>query len=52
MKGQAFSNREVAKTFVLEMWARMDSGQLFSGFNEWMERFEYIIESGGGYCIK
>jgi hypothetical protein len=44
MKGQAFSGRE-AKTFLLEMWAGMDSGQLFSIFNEWMKRLEYIIES-------
>jgi hypothetical protein len=28
------------------MWARMDSGQLFSVFNEWMKRLEYVIESG------
>jgi hypothetical protein len=47
MKGQAFSSREAEKTFVLEMWARMDSDQLFSVFNEWMMRLEYVIESGG-----
>jgi hypothetical protein len=29
------------------MWARMDLGQLFSVFNEWMKRFEYGIELGG-----
>jgi hypothetical protein len=34
---------------LVEMWARMDSGQLFSGFNEWMKRFGYVIESGGEY---
>jgi hypothetical protein len=32
---------------LLEMWAKMDSGQLFSIFNEWMKRREYVIESGG-----
>jgi hypothetical protein len=32
---------------LLEMWARMDSGQLFSVFNEWMKRLEYVIEPGG-----
>jgi hypothetical protein len=47
MKGQAFSSRQAAKTFLLEMWARMDSGQLFSIFTEWMKRFEYVIESKG-----
>jgi hypothetical protein len=26
---------------------RMDSGQFFSIFNEWMKRLEYVIESGG-----
>jgi hypothetical protein len=46
-KGQAFSSREAIKTFVLEMWARMDSGQLFSVFNECMKGLEYVIESGG-----
>jgi hypothetical protein len=34
------------------MWARMDSGQLFSVFNEWMKRLEYVIESGGEYYMK
>jgi hypothetical protein len=29
------------------MRASMDSGQLFSVFNEWMKRLEYVIESGG-----
>jgi hypothetical protein len=52
MKGQAFSSREVVKTFLLEMWARMNSGQLFSVFNEWMKRLEYGIESGGEYYTK
>jgi hypothetical protein len=52
MKGQAFSNREAVKTFLLEMWARMDSGQLFGIFNEWMKRLEYVIESGGESYIK
>jgi hypothetical protein len=47
MKGQALSSREAVKTFSLEMWARMDSSQLFSVFNEWMKRLEYVIESGG-----
>jgi hypothetical protein len=45
MKGQAFSSREAVKTFLLEMRSRMDSGQLFNIFNEWMKRLEYIIES-------
>jgi hypothetical protein len=49
MKGQAFSSREAVKTFVLEVWAGMDSDQLFSIFNEWMKRLEYVIESGGEY---
>jgi hypothetical protein len=35
MKGQAFSSREAVKTFSLEMWAVMDSGQLLGVFNEW-----------------
>jgi hypothetical protein len=52
MKGQAFSNREAVKTFLLEMWARMDSGQLCSVFNEWMKRLESVIESGGEYYTK
>jgi hypothetical protein len=34
------------------MWARMDSGQLFSVFNERMKRLEYVIESGGEYDTK
>jgi hypothetical protein len=34
------------------MWARMDSGQLFSVFNEWMKRLEYVIESGEEYCTQ
>jgi hypothetical protein len=34
------------------MWARMDSGQLFSVFNEWMKRLEYVAESGGEYYTK
>jgi hypothetical protein len=49
MKGQVFSSREAVKTFLVEMWARMDSDQLFSVFNEWMMRLEYVIESGGEY---
>jgi hypothetical protein len=49
MKGQAFSSREVVKTFLLEMWVKMDSGQFFSVFNEWTKRFEYVIESGKEY---
>jgi histone-lysine N-methyltransferase SETMAR len=52
MKGQAFSSSEAVKTFVLEMWGRMDSGPLFSLFNEWMMRLEYVIESGGEYYTK
>jgi hypothetical protein len=52
MKGQAFSGREAANTFLLEMSARMDSGQLFSLFNEWMKRLQYVIESEGEYCTK
>jgi hypothetical protein len=47
MKGQAFSSREAVKTFLLETWARIDSGQLFSLFNEWMKRPESVIDSGG-----
>jgi ABC-type uncharacterized transport system substrate-binding protein len=35
-----------------EMWARMDSDQLFSVFNEWMKRLNYILEPGGEYYIK
>jgi hypothetical protein len=31
------------------MWARMDSGHLFSVFNAWMKRLEYVIESGREY---
>jgi hypothetical protein len=46
-KGQAFSSRDAVKTSLLEIWARMDSDQLFSGFNEWMKILEYVIESGG-----
>jgi hypothetical protein len=34
MKGQIFSSREAVKTFSLEIWARMDSCQLFSVFHE------------------
>jgi hypothetical protein len=34
MEGQAFSSREAVRTFSLEVWTRMDSGQLFSVFNE------------------
>jgi hypothetical protein len=34
------------------MWEKMDSGQLFSIFNEWMKRLEYVIESGGKYYTK
>jgi hypothetical protein len=52
MKEQAFSSREAVKTFLLEMWARMDSGQLFSIFSEWMKRLEYVIESGGWQYTK
>jgi hypothetical protein len=37
---------------LLEMWTRMDSGQLFSVFNECMKRLEYVIESGGEYHTK
>jgi hypothetical protein len=47
MKGQAFSSREGTKTFLLDIRATMDSGQLFRIFNEWMKMFEDIIESGG-----
>jgi hypothetical protein len=43
MKGQAFSSREAVKPFLLEMWARRDSGQLFSVFNEWRKRLEYRV---------
>jgi hypothetical protein len=49
MKGQAFPSREAVTTFCLEVWVRMDSGQLFSIFNEWIERLECIIESGEEY---
>jgi hypothetical protein len=34
------------------MWARVDSGQLFSVFHEWMKRFEYVVESEGEYRAK
>jgi hypothetical protein len=34
MKGQAFSSRDAVKTFLFEMWARLDSGQLSSVLNE------------------
>jgi hypothetical protein len=37
---------------LLERWARMDIGQLFSVFNEWMKRLEYVIESRGEYGTK
>jgi hypothetical protein len=49
MKGHAFSSREAVKTFLLEMWTRMDSGQLFIKFNEWVKRLEYLIESRAQY---
>jgi hypothetical protein len=49
MKRQAFSSREVVKTFLFEIWARINSGQIFSVFNEWIMRLEYVIESGGAY---
>jgi hypothetical protein len=52
MKGQVFSSREAVKTFSLEMWARMDFGPLFSVFNEWMKRLEYVLKSEGEYYIK
>jgi hypothetical protein len=52
MNGPAFSSREVVRTVLLEMWARMDSGQLFSIFNKWMKRLEYVIESGAEYYTK
>jgi hypothetical protein len=52
MKVRVVSSREAVKTFLLEMWARMDPGQLFSAFHEWMKRFEYVVESGGEYYIK
>jgi hypothetical protein len=34
------------------MWARMDSSQLFSIFNEWMKKLEYVVESRGEYDTK
>jgi hypothetical protein len=52
MKGQAFSSKEAVKTFLVEMWARMNFGQPFSIFNEWMKRLEYVIKSGGEYYTK
>jgi histone-lysine N-methyltransferase SETMAR len=52
MKGQAFSSRETVKTFLFEMWARTDSGQLFSVFNERMKKLKYVIESGREYYPK
>jgi hypothetical protein len=52
MNEQAFSRREAVKTFLLEIWARMDPGQLFSVFNEWMKRLEWVIKSGGEYHTK
>jgi hypothetical protein len=47
MKGQAFSSGEAVKTSLVPMWARIDPGQLFSVFHEWMKRLEYVIESEG-----
>jgi hypothetical protein len=52
MKGQTFSRREAVKTFFFEMWARMDSAQLFRVLNEWMKRLAYVIESGREYDTK
>jgi hypothetical protein len=52
MKGQAFLSRKVIKIFLLEIWARADFGQLFSVFNEWLKRVEYVIKSGGEYYTK
>jgi hypothetical protein len=52
MKGQAFSIQEAVKTFLLETWARMDSGQRFSVFNERMKKLEYVSELGGEYYAK
>jgi hypothetical protein len=52
MKRQTFSSRQVVKAFLLEIWPRMDSGQLFSVFKKWMKRPEYVIESGGEYYTK
>jgi histone-lysine N-methyltransferase SETMAR len=52
MNGQAFSSREAVKTFLLEMSARMDFGQLFKVSNEWMKRPEYVTESGEEYYTK
>jgi hypothetical protein len=49
MKGQDFSRREAVKTFVFEIWAILAPGQLFSIFNEWIKRLEYVIESEGEY---
>jgi hypothetical protein len=34
------------------MRAIMDSGQLFSVFNEWIKRLEYVMESGREYYTK
>jgi hypothetical protein len=49
MKRHAFSSRQVVKTYLFEIWARMNSGQLFSVFNEWTKTLEYVIESRGEY---
>jgi hypothetical protein len=49
MKGHTFLSKEAVKTFLLEIWVRMDSGQLFSAFNEWMKRLQNVIESEGKY---
>jgi hypothetical protein len=51
-KGQTFSSRKAVKKFLFEMWAKIDSGQLFSIFNEWMKRLESVVESRGVYCTK
>jgi hypothetical protein len=52
MNGHAFSSREAVKTFLLDLWAGMDSGPLFSVFNKWMNRLGYVTESEGEYYIK
>jgi hypothetical protein len=48
-EGTGFSSRGPVKAFLVEMWARLDSAELFSVFNEWRNRLDSVIESGGGH---
>jgi hypothetical protein len=36
----------------LEMRGKMDPSQLFSLFNDWINRLKYVIESEGEYNAK